>query len=129
MLAGHPVLVHFWSTGCPLCHEGARDIARWRERYPSLVIVAAFQPREDEPFDPAAVERDASESMGIGYPCAIDTQGVLARRFDSAYPPGYYVFDDEHRLRHRQMGNARLDVVEALLERLAVKASPERGAY
>jgi thiol-disulfide isomerase/thioredoxin len=129
LLDSRPVLVHFWSTSCPLCHEGVRDIARWRERFPDLVVVAVFQPRADEPYDPTSVERDARESMDIAYPCAIDAQDALARRFDSAYSPGYYVFDEEHRLRHRQMGNARLDVIEALLERLVVKASPERGAY
>lgn len=123
-LVGRPVLVHFWSTSCPLCHDGVSDIARWRDRLPDLVVIAAWQPRIDESFDAATVKRVARESMEIAYPCAIDSAGALARRFDSVYPPGYYLFDAAHRLRHRQMGNARLEVMEALLERLVVKASP-----
>jgi len=128
-MSGTPVLVQFWSTRCPLCHEGARAIARWRERFPYLAVVAVYQVRPDETLDAAVVDRDARTSMNIGYPCAIDGAGVLVGRFDSAFAPGYYVFDAEHRLRHRQMGNEGLDVVESLLERFFVKASPKREAY
>jgi len=124
-----PLLVHFWSTRCPLCHEGPHSIARWRVRFPGLTVVAVYQMRADETLDAAVVERDARESMAIDYPCAVDGSGVLARRFDSAFAPSYYVFDAEHRLRHRQMGNAHLEVIETILERFLVKASHEREAY
>jgi hypothetical protein len=94
-----------------------------------LVAVAVYQPRPDQPLEIDAVRHHARERMHIDYPCAIDGAGGLERRFDNPFAPGYFVFDRDRRLRHRQMGNARLDAVEALLERLLVKASPAGEAY
>src|SRR4029077_3995431 len=115
----------FWSRSCPLCHEGITELEKLRVRFSSLglLILAVFQLRPDETFDAAAAERDARELMHLDYPCALDASGVLARRFESTYAPGYYLFDREHRLRHRQMGNAHLSRLEGLVERTLVKAS------
>ena len=121
---GRPLLVHFWSTRCPLCHEGAESISRWRLRFApqGLATIAVYQPRATETIDLAGVERDARSAMHIKYPCAVDASGVLAARFNSEYPPGYYLFDRNGELRHRQMGNAKLHRLEALIERLLIKA-------
>jgi AhpC/TSA family protein len=131
LINGHPLLVHFWSRGCPLCHEGVRELEKMRRRFSSrgLVSLAAFQPRPDEQFDAAAAERDARELMNIDYSCALDASGTLARRFESVFAPGYYLFDPEHRLRHRQMGNAHLERIEELIERILVKAYHPNEAY
>lgn len=114
------MLVHFWSTGCPLCHEGVVDIARWRARFAQLglVTIGVYQLRERETFDPASAEREALIAMHIDYPCALDAVRVLAARFQSDYPPGYYIFDGERTLRHRQMGNASLHAIDAIIERI-----------
>jgi thiol-disulfide isomerase/thioredoxin len=130
-IAGHPTLVHFWSRGCPLCHDGIPELEKLRGRFSplGLVTLAVFQLRPHEMFDAAAAERDARELMNLDYPCALDASGVLARRFESAYAPGYFLFDREHRLRHRQMGNALLERVEGLVERMLVKASYPNEAY
>ena len=125
---GTPLFVHFWSSGCPLCHEGAPSIHALRERFPSLAVIAVYQPRPDETPDRAAIARDAATLMRIDYPCAVDAAGALARAFDNPYAPGYYLFDADRRLRHRQMGNAGFDALGEILERAAVKASREREA-
>jgi thiol-disulfide isomerase/thioredoxin len=119
-LAGHVVLVHFWSGGCPLCHEAVVDIDRWRACFAArgLITLSVYQPRPNETIDIACAERDARTLMRIGYPCAVDGTGELASRFDSIYAPGYYVFDRANALRHRQMGNGRLDGIDELLGRL-----------
>src|SRR5437870_13818063 len=79
--AGSPVLVHFWSSGCPLCHEGAREIARFRSRFApfGLHVVAVYQRRSDVSAGDASIERDARDLMQIDYTCAIDRSGSLAR--------------------------------------------------
>jgi hypothetical protein len=117
-------LVHFWSSRCPLCHEGAHEIARWRRRFGDrLRVIAFYQPRPDESASAADVRHDARDHMAIDYPCAFDESGEVARRFDSEFAPSYFLFDRSGRLRHRQMGNAELASVAALIERLSVKAS------
>lgn len=123
-LSDAPVLLHFWSSDCPLCHEGAHAIARWRLRFAGsgLVTIAIYQLRPDQILDASAAEFEARELMHLDHPCALDGSGAIARRFDSTYPPGYYLFDRSHELRHRQMGNAELERLEAIIDRLAVKA-------
>jgi|SRR5579863_7134901 len=128
---GVPVLVHFWSTGCPLCHEGAAHIAAWRSRFgSSLTTVAIFQLRSGVagPDGVSTVTEDVMrpQARGVvapGEACAIDVDRRLEKRFENPFAPGYFVFDERHRLRHRQMGNDGISDVESLLERLVVQAS------
>lgn len=114
-----PVLVHFWTTGCPLCHEGARTIARLRKRFAAtgLIAIAVFQPRLEEQPELARVENDARSLMGIDYPCAFDVDRALERAFGSEYTPTYWFFDFDavHRLRHRHMGNAGFAMLETVM--------------
>ena len=128
---GRPLLVHFWSTGCPLCHEGAARIGRWRSKHgaDALDVIAVFSPRPESPLvDVDVVRRDARESMMLEGPCAIDRNRELQSVFDCPFAPGYFVFDRDGKLRHRQMGNDALANIGALLDRLAVKASSSEEA-
>jgi len=61
--------------------------------------------------------------MRLRHPCAIDRQRTLQSVFDCPFSPGYFVFDGDGKLRHRQMGNDALATVGAVLDRLIVKAS------
>ena len=126
-----PLLVHFWSTGCPLCHEGARDVATWRAKYGSdaLDVVAVYAMRPDaSTVDIDAVRRDARSLMRIAWPCAVDRDRALERAFSCPYSPGYFVFDRAGVLRHRQVGNDRLERIGEILDSLVVKASSESEA-
>jgi len=118
--AGRALLVHFWSAACPLCHEGARDIARWRERFGrrGLATLGVYLPRPEESAELQRTERDARESMRIEYPCALDFEKRLAARFEIEFAPGYYLFDRSHRLRHRQVGNREIASIDAIIERM-----------
>jgi len=113
------VLVHFWSTGCPLCHEAVGIIDRWRDRFGErgLALIAVCQPKVNEAFDVRLARREAREEMRIDHPCALDVDGALARAFGSEFAPSYFVFDGTRVLRHRQTGNARLTAVEECLDR------------
>ena len=128
---GRAMLVHFWSHGCPLCHDGAELVNEWRSSYgdDALDIIAVFSPRpESTSVDVEAVRRDARDLMRISHPCAIDRRSELRALFECPFSPGYFVFDGEGRLHHRQMGNGALASVGALLDRLTVKASSSSGA-
>jgi thiol-disulfide isomerase/thioredoxin len=124
--AGAPALVHFWSTGCPLCHEGAGDVSTWRAKHgPDVLdVIAVYAMRPDATtIDVDSARRDARSIMRIAWPCAIDRERTLERVFSCPYSPGYFIFDAGGVLRHRQMGNDRLDRIAELLDRFVVKAS------
>ena len=123
---GIPTLVHFWSTGCPLCHEAAVDVIAWRAKHSPdvLDVIAVYAMRPDATtIDAVAARRDARSLMRIAWPCAIDRGRELERAFSCQYSPGYFIFDGDGVLRHRQVGNDRLDRIGELLGRLVVKAS------
>jgi len=129
--SGRPLFVHFWSHGCPLCHDGAELVNEWRSKHgdEALGMIAVFAPRpESTSLDVETVRRDARELMRIHHPCAIDRRGELRAVFGCPYSPGYFVFDRDGKLRHRQVGNDALASVGMLLDRLTVKASSSSGA-
>ncbi|HTD37855.1 MAG TPA: TlpA disulfide reductase family protein [Candidatus Limnocylindrales bacterium] len=106
-LAGKPLLVHFWSITCSICHDVAGEVARWQAEYGprGLAVIAVHQPRGPEELDVAKVAADAAEAMEISWPCAIDNEHALVARFENQFVPAYYLFDADHRLVHRQAGD------------------------
>lgn len=106
-LAGKPVLVHFWSISCYICHNVAEEVAKWQAEYAprGLAVVAIHQPRGPEELDVANVTEDAQGPMGITWPCGIDNQHAVVQRFENQFVPAYYVFDKDHKLVHRQAGD------------------------
>lgn len=117
-LAGHPVLVHFWSLSCYICHDVAETVAAWREKYAplGLKIIAVHQPRGPQELDIAAVTADAQGSMSITQPLAIDNAHTLVQRFSNEFVPAYYVFDRNHELVHRQAGDRGFERLAAKIE-------------
>ena len=106
-LAGKPLLVHFWSLTCYICHNVADEVARWQAEYGrrGLVVIGVHQPRGPEELDVEKVTEDARGPMAIRWPCAIDNAHTLVGRFENQFVPAYYVFDRDHKLVHRQAGD------------------------
>jgi thioredoxin-like negative regulator of GroEL len=119
-LAGKPVLVHFWSVSCHLCHDVAETVAGWRDTYGprGLQVIAVHQPRSPEELDPERVESDAHGAMAITQPCAIDNQHTLVDRFENQFVPAFYLFNANHELRHFQAGDKGHDRIVAAIERV-----------
>ena len=117
-LAGNPVLVHFFSSGCPLCQEGMPAVRRLHAAFApaGLIVVGAFQPRHDGNASLADAERECDVHVGPTHACAVDTRGILAARFENEWPPAYYVYDRSHLLRHYQMGNWNLEALDAVVQ-------------
>jgi thiol-disulfide isomerase/thioredoxin len=119
-LAGKPVLVHFWSLSCYICHDVAKQVAEWRDRFgpEGLEVIAIHQPRGPEELDVAKVRADALGEMGLTQPCAIDNEHTLVDRFQNQFVPAYYVFNRNHELRHFQAGDKGYDRVVTAIERV-----------
>jgi thiol-disulfide isomerase/thioredoxin len=119
-LAGKPVLVHFWSISCYICHDVAEQVAAWRDRFgpEGLEVIAIHQPRGPEELDHAKVQADALGAMGLTQPCAIDDDHTLVDRFENQFVPAYYVFNRSHELRHFQAGDKGYDRLVTAIERV-----------
>lgn len=127
---GRAVLVHFFSSDCPLCDEGARRIAAWIEEFreSGLVVVGAFQPRRDVASTSADALAKCEHHCRIApHPCAADAAGVLSQRFGSEWWPAYFVYDAAHRLRHHQMGNEAMERLDSVVRGCALSAAPRES--
>jgi thiol-disulfide isomerase/thioredoxin len=126
-LENAPLLVHFWSVSCYICHDVAAQVDQWRERFAPLGVkfVAIHQPRGPEELDLAKVTADALGPMGLTQPCAIDNEHTLVDRFENQFVPAYYLFDRNHQLRHFQAGDKGYDRIVSAIERvLAEEQAP-----
>ena len=118
--AARPIVVHFWSISCYICHDVAKQVAAWRDKYASggVAFVAVHQPRSPEELDVEKAIADALGPMGFTQPTAIDNDHAIVERFENQFVPAYYVFDQSHRLRHFQAGDKGYDRIEAAIERV-----------
>jgi thiol-disulfide isomerase/thioredoxin len=126
-LLGRAVLVHFFSSDCPLCDEGAHRIARWIDEFEpiGLVVVGAFQPRREAESTRAMALAECERHCRIArHPCAADAAGELSQRFGNEWWPAYFVYDTAHRLRHYQMGNEAMHRLESVLRECALSVAP-----
>ena len=119
-LAGKPVLVHFWSLSCYLCHDTAETVAGWRDTYgpQGLEVIAVHQPRSADEVDVAKVEADALGAMGLTQSCAIDNAHAIVDRFENQFVPSFYVFNRAHQMRHFKAGGLGLESVSTAIERV-----------
>lgn len=125
-LAGKPLLVHFWSVSCSICHDVAAEVARWQADYGQrgLDVISIHQPRGPAELEIDQVRADAKTAMGISWPCAIDNEHRLVARFENQFVPAYYVYDRDHRLVHRQAGDRGFERLhEKIGELLGTKAA------
>ncbi len=118
-LKGHPVLVHFWSVSCHICHENMPRINQWRDTYApaGLKVIAIHLPRDEWETDVETVKQKAAE-LGITQPCGIDNLHKVAEAYENQWVPAYYLFDREGQLRGRTAGYAGLSMLENALKRL-----------
>ena len=118
-LRGHPVLFDFWALSCPFCLMNLPRLHEWREQYAEqgLKIVAVHLPMRPVDRDADAV-RAALEERAITDPCALDHDGILAARFETAgIWPYYFLFDAQGEMRSRAAGQMGLTLLEKALQR------------
>jgi thiol-disulfide isomerase/thioredoxin len=129
-LADKPLLVHFWSISCYICHDVAAQVAGWRERFEpqGLRFVAIHQPRGPEELDVAKVTVDALGAMALTQACAVDNEHALVDRFQNQFVPAYYVFDRSHQLRHFQAGDKGYDRIVGAIERVLAEDAAAASA-
>jgi thiol-disulfide isomerase/thioredoxin len=125
-LLGNPLLIHFWSVSCGICHENMPQIAAWRDEYTpqGLQVVAIHMPRQQSDTDVERVRQDII-AMGITEPCGIDNRHAVAQAFQNEYVPAYFIFTPQGTLCGRAAGYNGLKMIEQPLKRLIESSACE----
>lgn len=125
-LQGHPVLFDFWALSCPFCIHNLPRLHEWRDQYTAqgLKLVAVHHPMREADRNTYSVRATLKE-FDIKDPCALDHDGILATRFETAgLWPYYFLFDAQGTMRSRAAGHSGLQLLEKALQRsLALPAA------
>ncbi|MDP5276226.1 redoxin domain-containing protein [Chengkuizengella axinellae] len=119
-LAGKPVLIHFWAVSCHMCKESLPQINEWRTKYEeefNLKVLGVHMPRSEKDTD-IPVAKETIEKYELEHPVMIDNQHAITDKFQNEYVPAYYLFDENHQLRHFQAGEKGLKMVEQRINKI-----------
>ncbi|MCG0239236.1 MAG: redoxin domain-containing protein [Firmicutes bacterium] len=118
-LTERPVLIHFWSVSCHICHQTMPALLSYRERYgpQGLVFIGVHMPRFESETDVAKVQADIAR-FGIAHPVAVDNQHALAEAFQNEYVPAFFLFDREGKLFFRTAGDKGFEKLEGKIQQL-----------
>lgn len=116
--AARPLLVHFWSVSCGVCHDNMPIVVEWREafRESGLAVIAFHVPRSEADADEATVLEHA-QRLGLTEPCGLDHALKTYDAFQNTFVPSYYLFDATGQLRSRAGGSVGLAMMRAAIAR------------
>jgi thiol-disulfide isomerase/thioredoxin len=118
-LAGHAVLVDFWTYSCINCLRALPEVraiaARYRDR--GLIVIGVHSPEFAFEHDEARV-RAATRELGVDYPVVLDNDYRIWGAFQNQFWPAQYLIDGEGRLRFRHYGEEGGAKIEAELRAL-----------
>jgi peroxiredoxin len=100
---GRPLLVMFICRHCPFVKHVQAEIARISGDYAGVVDMIAVSSNDaaNYPADSPERLREMAAELGFQFPlCHDDTQEV-AKKFNAACTPEFYLFDKERRLAYR----------------------------
>jgi peroxiredoxin len=101
--SGRPLLVMFICTHCPYVIHVRHELARVGRDYSGKVDVIAISSNDAEnyPADSPANLKKMAEELGFTFPLCFDETQEVARKYDAACTPDFFLFDGEHRLAYR----------------------------
>ena len=136
--AGKPLLVAFICNHCPyviLIREAFAQLAKDYQARGVAVVAINANDVANYPDDSPEKMIEAVREHGYSFPYLFDETQTVARAYDAACTPDFYLFDAQHRLYYRgQFDNARpgndepvngADLRHALDAVLAQQPAPE----
>lgn len=107
--ADKPLLVIFLCAHCPYVVHVARELARLRRDYPSVAIVGiSSNDIVAYPADAPEHLKSAAEEWDLQFPICYDQSQQVARDYDAACTPDFFLFDRNHHLVYRgQLDDSR----------------------
>lgn len=108
-LTGKPVLVHFWSVSCHICHEVMPELVGYRDQYGAqgLQVVGIHMPKQESDLDPGKVEADMA-AYGLTQPILVDNEHTITEAFQNQFVPAFFLFDRAGSLVFRAAGDKGL---------------------
>jgi thiol-disulfide isomerase/thioredoxin len=123
MLRGRVVLVQFWTYTCINWLRTLPYARAWEAAYRDrgLVVIGVHTPEFSFERDVENI-REAVQSMGIGYPVAIDSGYAVWEAFANHYWPALYFVDATGRIRHHVFGEGDYERSEQVIRQLLDEA-------
>ena len=126
-LRGKVVLIDFWTYSCINCLRTLPHVKRWSETYrdAGLVVVGVHTPEFAFERVQGNVER-AVDSLGVGYPVALDNEYGTWTAWGNRYWPAKYFIDRNGDVRFAHFGEGEYEESENVIRPLlAEEALPE----
>lgn len=118
LVGSWPTLIHFWSISCEMCKESLYVINRFKNQYAGeLAVLAVHMPLTEGDKDISKIEK-AALKYHIDHPILIDSDRKLSYLFQNQYVPAYYLFDRSGLLRHYQVGDSGLSMLNQRIQRI-----------
>jgi peroxiredoxin len=109
--AGKPVLVMFICNHCPYVVHVRKELGRLAGDYaPKGVAIVAINSNslKSHPEDGPEEMKKLAKSEGWAFPFLFDSSQQIARAFQAACTPEFYLFDSSHKLVYRgQLDDSR----------------------
>ncbi|MDR1604878.1 MAG: TlpA family protein disulfide reductase [Gracilibacteraceae bacterium] len=89
-LRGQPVFLNLFTTWCPPCREEIPALQKIYEEYGDRVSIIGVSVTES-----ADVVAEFIAASGVGYPVALDPDGIVAADYDVQFIPQSWVLDSD----------------------------------
>jgi cytochrome c biogenesis protein CcdA/thiol-disulfide isomerase/thioredoxin len=118
-LRGKVVLIDFWTYSCINCLRAVPFVQAWAQKYKDrgLVVVGIHTPEFAFERDSRNVDQ-ATRSLGLTYPVAIDSNRVIWDAFGTRFWPSHYVIDRDGVVRYHHFGEGRYEQTEQVIQSL-----------
>lgn len=108
--SGRPLLVMFICNHCPFVIHVREELARLGREYQGAIGILAISSNDAIAYPqdgPGEMKKEAA-AAGYSFPYLYDESQSVARAFEAACTPDFFLFDAEHRLAYRgQLDDSR----------------------
>lgn len=118
--SGKPVIINFWTTWCPECHDEAPALEAFHQAYGDQVTVLGVNMRE-----PPAVAAPFVDRYGMSFPILMDRLERVSKLYRVTGVPETWFIDAQGTARWRHLGPITLEQLEAAALQLLAGAGDQ----